>query len=429
LIAVEPTPLAGDEPDYYQRAVHLATQRQLSGVGERAPGNEFFLAVLFQLFGVSTLVARAGNVILSAATVIPIYALGRQLGGGRTALAAAALTAVYPNFIAYSHYLWAEPLYIFLSSSGLALLGSRCCRPSLWMSAAAGLFLGAAALTREVGLVFPPLAVAWLCFASRAEPGKAAARAGLFVATFAAVVLPWTLHLNAGSSEDFAVVTRTSQMNLYIGNVEPRRVWGEGPEVGPRKHYWSLGRNRREAERAARELALDAIARRMPWWPAEKIVEQVPRFFTPTSFAVRRLLMTSDAPELDRRWSYRFRWPWADTRPLRWLLVGVVVGGYVSVAVAGLGGLILARRPAAVGLLAVFAAAQILPTLVTFASSRFRLASMAILIVGAAAWMWRDESPWAAATTGRRRAAVIAMATFAVVILSRYQDALRSTWG
>jgi hypothetical protein len=29
----------------------------------------------------------------------------------------------------------------------------------------------------------------------------------------------------------------------------------------------------------------------MPWWPVEKLIEQVPRFFTPTSFAVRRAVI------------------------------------------------------------------------------------------------------------------------------------------
>jgi hypothetical protein len=429
LIAIEPTPLAGDEGDYYQRAVRLASQGRMAGAGERAPANELFFAALFRLFGISTLVARLGNVVLSAASVVPIYALGRQLGGGRTGLVAALLAALYPNFIAYSHYLWAEPLYILLATSGLALLASQLYRPTLWKSAVSGLLFGAAALTREVGVVFPLLGSAWLYFfVSRAEPGKAAARSGLMIAVFAAVLLPWTLHLNAGR-EDFALVTRTSYMNLYIGNVEPQRLEGEQHPVGPQKRYWSLGRNRIEAERGARELALDAIVRRMPWWPVEKLAEQLPRFFTPTSFAVRRLLVGPDAPEPHGSWRYRFRWPRVDTPALRWLLVGVAVAGYVAAAVAGVGGLILARVHSAAGLLALFVVAQIGPTLVTFASSRFRLAAMAVLVVGAAALTRRDESPWVAATPGRRRAAVAGMAILVAVILYRYQDALRPTWG
>jgi len=428
LIAIEPTPLAGDEADYYQRAVRLASQGRMGGPGERAPANEFFFAALFRLFGISPLVARLGNVVLSTASAIPIYALGRQLGGGRTGLVAALLAALYPNFVAYSHYLWAEPLYILLATSGLALLGSQLSRPALWKSGASGLLFGAAALAREVGVVFPLLGAAWLYFVSRAEPGKAAAHSGLMIAAFAAVLLPWTLHLNAGR-EDFALVTRTSYMNLYIGNVEPQRVEGEERLVGPRKRYWSLGRNRIEAERGARELALDAIARRMPWWPVEKLAEQLPRFFTPTSFAVRRLLVRSDALEPDGSWRYRFRWSRVDTPGLRWLLVGVAVAGYVAVAVAGVGGLILARGHSTAGLLALFVVAQIGPTLVTFASSRFRLAAMAVLVVGAAALTRRDESPWAAATPGRRRAAVAGMAILVAAILYRYQDALRPTWG
>jgi len=292
----------------------------------------------------------------------------------------------------------------------------------------AGLLFGAAALAREVGVVFPLLGAAWLYFVSRAEPGKAAARSGLLVAAFALVLVPWTLHLNAGQ-EDFALVTRTFYMNLFKGNVEPQRVDGEEHSVGLRKQYWSLGRSRIEAERGARVLAFDAIAQRMPWWPVEKLIEQVPRFFTPTSFAVRRLLMEQDEPEPRGSWRYRFRWERVDTPVLRWFLVGVAVAGYVAMAVAGVGGLILARCGAVAGLLALFALTQIGPTLVTFALSRFRLATMAVLIVGAATLARRDENPWTAATPGRRRAAVAGMAILMAVILCRYQDALRSTWG
>jgi len=66
LIAIEPTPLAGDEADYYRRAVRLVTDGRMEGLGGRAPGNEFFFAALFQVFGISTFVARVGNVVLSA---------------------------------------------------------------------------------------------------------------------------------------------------------------------------------------------------------------------------------------------------------------------------------------------------------------------------------------------------------------------------
>jgi hypothetical protein len=40
-----------------------------------------------------------------------------------------------------------------------------------------------------------------------------------------------------------------------------------------------------------RALAFDAIARCMPWWPVEKLIEQILRFFTPTSLAIRRAVI------------------------------------------------------------------------------------------------------------------------------------------
>ncbi len=423
LFAIEPTPLAGDELDYYQRAVRTVLEGRLGHSGERAPGNELFLATLFELFWASPQVARAGNVAISALTVIPIYVLGRQLGGSRTGLAAAALAAVYPNFIAYSHYLWAEPLYMLLTTSGLALLASVRARSPGWVPAVVGLLLGAAALTREVGLAFPPLAVAWLAFSLRASPRKAIASAGLLSAAFAVTILPWTLRLNHGE-DDFALISRTTYQNLYIGNAP--RVAGRGPLLEPRKSYWRLGSTREEAERGARELAFDAIAQRLPWWPAEKLVEELPRFFTPTSFAVRRLLMPKAAPQ--GNWSYQFRFSSIDTRAFRRVLAVIVAASYVAMAIAGVGGLVLAKKRGQVGLLTVFVAAQILPTIITFATSRFRLASMAALAVGAAVWLGA-ERPWADASPGRRRLAVVAMAATAVLILVRYEDALHPGWG
>ena len=46
--------------------------------------------------------------------VLLVYLLGRAWFGHREGLLAAWLCALYPNLIAYSHYLWSEPLFIVL---------------------------------------------------------------------------------------------------------------------------------------------------------------------------------------------------------------------------------------------------------------------------------------------------------------------------
>ncbi|MBW2420204.1 MAG: glycosyltransferase family 39 protein [Deltaproteobacteria bacterium] len=428
LWAVQPTLLAGDENDYFRRALRLLETGRMLGAGERAPLTEIYYAALFRVFGTLAVVARTGNALLSALTLIPVFVLGRSFGGLRSGLVAAALAALYPNFIAFSHYLWGETLYVFLVAWALALLALHAARPRLVLCALAGGLLGLAALTREVGALFPFFAAAWLYWLARAAPRKGAAHAAALLACAIAVVLPWTLHVNR-QAEDFALITRTTGQNLYIGNVAPVEVPGQALPVAPFIHYWSLGSNRLEAEREAGRLARQAIAERMPWWPAEKLFEQVPRFFTPTSFAVRRLLVPPDDTGPDQTWSYRFRESLPDSPGLRWLAVSVVVAAYVAVLALGVVGLVLGRRRDLVALFVVFMAAQLLPALVTFAASRFRLASMVLLIVAAAPLLGREDNPFASATPARRKSALVAAAALLLLVLSRYEDALRSTWG
>jgi len=428
LWAVQPTLLAGDENDYFRRAARLVELGSIRGAGERAPLTEIFYAALFRVFGAQPDVARVGNTLLSALTLIPIFVLGRCFGGLRSGLVAAALAALYPNFIAYSHYLWGETLYVFLIAWALALLALHAERPRLGLCALAGGALGLAALTREVGILFPFLAAAWLYWLARAAPRTGAVRAAVLLVTAIGVVLPWTLYLNRPAA-DFALITRTTSQNLFIGNAAPVEVPGKALPVAPNLYYWSLGSNRLDAEREAGRLAREAIAQRMPWWPLEKLVEQIPRFLTPTSFAVRRLLIPPDDPGPDQTWSYRVREPLPDSPGLRWLAVSVVVAGYVAVALLGVVGLVVGQRRHLVGLFTLFVAAHLLPTLVTFAASRFRLACMLVMIVAAASLLRGEGNPFAAATPARRRTALAAATALLLVVLYRFGDALRSTWG
>ena len=71
-------------------------------------------------------------------------------------------------------------------------------------------------------------------------------------------------------------------MNLYVGN----SVHGEGAAM---KQYAKFADTRVESERIATALAMTQIRERLPLWPLQKLARQLPRFFNPNSFAVRRL--------------------------------------------------------------------------------------------------------------------------------------------
>jgi 4-amino-4-deoxy-L-arabinose transferase-like glycosyltransferase len=399
------TPLAGDEPEYFARAVRRAIGPALIDASGRAPGAIAVYAGAFDWLGVSVRVAKLVNVLAATLTVLPAYWIGRAWGGVGVGLLGAIGVALYPNFIAFSHFLWSEPLYILWLASAVALLISGADAFSWSRVVGTGALLGLAALTKESGVFFIPLAAGWVAWRTwTAGAGAAAGRAVCLAAVAALVLAPRVAHIN-GPGLPLALITRTSAMNLFIGNHPVSHFRGM-------HEYGSLASTPLARERVARERALAEIRRRLPAWPLEKLAHEGPRFFTPTSFAVRRLLAPPDGAG---GWRYRLGLPLGESPEFRALLVATVVAAYAGVLLAGAAGWVLARRRDLSALFALFLAAQVLPSIVAFSMSRFRLPCMLFFVLGAALLALHGRRDWAAASGLRRGmtlAVVVALAGF-----------------
>jgi 4-amino-4-deoxy-L-arabinose transferase-like glycosyltransferase len=411
------TPLAGDEPEYFARAVRRSMG--LSGIADsgRAPGAIAGYAAAFWGFGVSVEIAKCVNVLASSLTVLPAYWIGRAWGGVSAGLLGALGVALYPNFIAFSHFLWSEPLYLLWIALALALLIAGKGPASWGRVAGAGVLLGASALTKESGVVFVPLAAGWVAWQSwRPRPRAAAGRAACLLAASALVVAPWVAHINRPDLP-LALITRTGGMNLFIGNHPISRYQGM-------QEYKSLSANPLEIDTIARERAIGSIRSRLPAWPLEKLAEEGPRFFTPTSFAVRRLL----APEGGGGgWRYRLALPFGEAPTFRALAVAGVVAAYVGVLLAGAAGWVLARRRELSALFGLFLLGQLVPSLVTFSMSRFRLPAMLFFILGAALLGTEGRRDWKSASLARRGLALAAVAGLIVCLGLDYESVLASS--
>jgi len=410
------TPAAGDEPELYMRSVRLAWGGGFADDAGRAPGLLVFYAAAFHLLETAPFAAKLANGLVSSLTVLPIYAIGRRFGGSQVGLLAAAGVAFYPTFVAFSHFLWSAPLYMLLVAWGVAILLRAVDEPRpIWL-AAAGVVLGASALVKEAGLLFPLAAVAWVVWRERDDVARAALRTGVLTSAIVLTLAPWVIHVNE-PGQPFVLVTRTGSMNLFIGNHPLSHGHGM-------REYPNLGATRLDVERVARERAWAEIRERMPGWPLEKLATEVPRFFTPTSFAVRRLLAAPDDPG---GWGYRFRFAWGDRRDARVAAVVPVVASYGVVALAGVAGLVLAQRRDLATLFGLFIASQIAPSVVTFAMSRFRLASMLFLILGAAAFAASGRRDIGEASLARRATAVGTVLLVLLFICMDYRAVLEST--
>ena len=238
-------PLFPDSFEYLRAAEGLLKGKGL-GVGEgseigRMPGYPVFLAAVEVVFGYNLLAMRVMQALLGVVSVWLAYLLGRELFGTKEALAAAAVTAVYPFFLVFSVLLLSEALFITLLLAGAVCLakalgsGSESERerasslspspsPFTFSAVCCGLFFGLATLVRASFLLVVPLtAVGWV--AAKRFRRAAAWRASLMLATCALVMVPWVARNWRVTGGHLVLTTLRTGPSLYEG-LNPRAEGG-----------------------------------------------------------------------------------------------------------------------------------------------------------------------------------------------------------
>ena len=111
---------AFDSLEYRREAVRLAGVLKEGGVGAWARDSEpvhvkliaVQFALLGPLFGYSTLSAEPFNLLCYVAILCLVLLLGREVGGQRVGLAAAATVALWPTFLLHTTQFLKDPLFI-----------------------------------------------------------------------------------------------------------------------------------------------------------------------------------------------------------------------------------------------------------------------------------------------------------------------------
>ena len=190
-----------DSDGYYNLAVNLVDYGVFSRDGApplrpdntRTPLYPLFLAGIFSLFGKSLTAVAISQILLSGATAVLVYVLGRPFAGHGPAVAGAALFGVDLSGFAYAHALLTETLFTFLMLAAVVALASTL-RRSHWLTlASAGFLAGLASLCRPVALYFFVPAVTMIVLAAGRHWRRGAAASALFVATFGLTIAPWII--------------------------------------------------------------------------------------------------------------------------------------------------------------------------------------------------------------------------------------------
>jgi 4-amino-4-deoxy-L-arabinose transferase-like glycosyltransferase len=174
-----------------------------------------FLAGCYAAFGFRTLPVKIIQSLLGGLLCWVVFAAARRSLGDRTALVAAAWTAVYPELVVLSGFLYTETLFILAEAAVFLYLLSAFREDRMRDWILAGFFLGVSILIRTLLPFFPPfLFLACLLLREHRKRWK-----GIVVLTAIAVtvVLPWTIR-NALVFHEFIPLTTGSGKELFIGS-------------------------------------------------------------------------------------------------------------------------------------------------------------------------------------------------------------------
>jgi len=208
--------LYGDESYYTHMAAALVGRGPMVipfGSGQRdllfwwGPGQGVLLVPAI-LAGGGPVVARLTVALVSALTVVPLYAITRQQFGEKAALWAGLLFALLPGFVLFAHYLWAENLFGLLALSAVWLTYRR--KP--WGS---GALWGLCMLTRPLTLSWLPWVAAWSHYAL----GRSGRRFAAWALACGALIISYSAFNSV----------RAGHPVLIVDPVAYYKSWRDGP--------------------------------------------------------------------------------------------------------------------------------------------------------------------------------------------------------
>jgi hypothetical protein len=403
-------PLAGDESSWLALGLRELGRpnRGLSPLRNRLvfypPLYPYFIAILHRVFGTLAGILWV-QAALGALLVPALGRAGRIAFGAKVGLVAAALAAVYPDFVWFSVHFWSETLFVVLLWWALEQVLRADESGSLTASAAAGVLFGLTTLTRELALYLAPLAALWLLrgrlLGGRWAPRPGAvARAAVFVSCLIATLAPWAIR-NAIVFHAFIPVSTMGASNLWQGNVPITHLEVHATLADAGDPV--------ERDRLARKLAWEAIRAQQPLWIFEKLRGQMPEFWK------------ADSEILDHYVGRRSCGALAPSAALA--LEVLVVGPYVVLLGLSLVGLARLRVGAGAVLLLVMLAAYNLAHVVAYATPRFRLPFLPVLFLLAALAIVAPREGARAPLRGWRVVGLVVLAVLvALVVLANLDE-------
>uniref|UniRef100_A0A7C4XT82 Tetratricopeptide repeat protein n=1 Tax=candidate division WOR-3 bacterium TaxID=2052148 RepID=A0A7C4XT82_UNCW3 len=193
------------------------------------PLYQYFLALLYRIFGINLLVVRIIQAFLGGVNTLLIYSLTRRYFNKTIAIVAGFIAALYPMLIFFDGEILAPTLLIFLTLAGLFFLDTKDTQRLFW----AGILFGLATITSQNILLF----IFFFPFYLLIKYKKLIIKYLIIFWTGAfLVILPIFLR-NILVLKEPIFISWQGGVNFYIGN-NPRSTGITGIPPGSTKRDW-----------------------------------------------------------------------------------------------------------------------------------------------------------------------------------------------
>ena len=217
-VILMPTVVVGDAAAYDGLAIGLIEGKGYGGGTSSywPPGQPFFLAAIYTVFGYNPQIACIFQAFISSLTCIVIYYIGKTVLNKKMGLISVFIAALYPTFIIYSGQLLTETLFIFLLPLSILYLLKVHEEPSAKNLIIAGVSFGLATLVRPIIVGFIPFILIWMLLSSKERKRNLMKFIAIFLIAMV-VVSPWTIR-NYNVHHEFVLVSTNGGVNFWIGN-------------------------------------------------------------------------------------------------------------------------------------------------------------------------------------------------------------------
>lgn len=189
----------------------------------------YLMSFLFSLFGAYTKAAALGvltlNSLASALTCIPLFFLTRNSFGGRLAVAAVWIWALFPYAIYFSaHSMWYHSVAGLLLTSLVWFATFLETRNQLWLWVGFGLLWGITVLTTPVVLSVLPFLGGWICYRLQLSGKTWRTPLATFMFVLLATLAPWMIR-NYRVFHHPVFLKDNFWMEFCVGNLDNAPHW------------------------------------------------------------------------------------------------------------------------------------------------------------------------------------------------------------